>query len=39
MTIPPLRERLRSGGFETSERLTVDAYDEAIERLLIRAAG
>ncbi len=36
---PALRERLRSGGFETSERLTVDAYDEAIERLLIRAAG
>jgi glycosyltransferase involved in cell wall biosynthesis len=36
---PALRERLRTGGFETSERLTVDAYDEAIERLLIRAAA
>jgi glycosyltransferase involved in cell wall biosynthesis len=36
---PALRERLRAGGFETSERLTVDAYDESIERLLIRAAG
>jgi glycosyltransferase involved in cell wall biosynthesis len=34
-----LRERLRAGGFETSGGLTVDAYDEAIERLLIRAAG
>ena len=34
-----LREGLRTGGFETSGRLTVEAYDEAIERLLVRAAG
>ncbi len=34
-----LREHLRTGGFETSGRLTVEAYDEAIERMLIRAAG
>ena len=35
---PELRERLRNAGFETSGRLTVEAYDEAIERLLLGVA-
>jgi glycosyltransferase involved in cell wall biosynthesis len=35
---PELRERLRTAGFETSGRLTVEAYDEAIERMLLAAA-
>jgi glycosyltransferase involved in cell wall biosynthesis len=35
---PELRERVRTAGFETSGRLTVEAYDEAIERLLLAAA-
>jgi glycosyltransferase involved in cell wall biosynthesis len=35
---PELRERVRSAGFRTSGRLTVDAYDEAIERLLLGVA-
>ena len=35
---PRLRERLRTGGFETAGRLSVEAYDEAIERLLVGVA-
>ncbi len=35
---PELRERVRSAGFRTSGRLTVDAYDAAIERLLLGVA-
>jgi glycosyltransferase involved in cell wall biosynthesis len=35
---PELRERLRESGFATSGRLTVEAYDEAIESLLLDAA-
>jgi len=31
---PQLRDRLREGGFETGERLTVEDYDRAIEALL-----
>ena len=35
---PELRHRLRTAGFATSGRLTVEAYDEAIERLLLATA-